>query len=89
MAVDVNSNPIELTAQGDAYADKIFVTTIQCITVAASGEFHLLDESGGRTVARVMAINANDQAQLEVNGWLRGLYVQQLPAGGKIYVHYR
>jgi len=89
MALDVASNPFVFDAAGQEFGDKVYIVGVLVTTGVDSGEFQLSESLGGRDILPQRAINAEQTVWYGELGWVRSLYLTQLPAGGEIRVFIR
>jgi hypothetical protein len=88
MAVTLGKNPVIMTAAGDTITGNWKVSTIRLVTDTDSGKTIVSDVAASRTIWESETINANSADESPEIGWIDGLYVQQIPIGGKLYVYY-
>lgn len=89
MAVSVLGNGmLEMTAQGDAWPDKIKLCGgIFCYTTTNSGTFELTNADGD-VVYRSGPVEANAVHSEDLVGWIDGITVTSIPIGGKILLQH-
>jgi len=103
MAITTGVSPFVLDAQGDDIAS-VFqgrdmnnttpVVRIMCSSIrykaGASGRCLLLNRPGGNIIYESPDIGAGEENTITFDGnnYLNGVYVQELPAGGRVYVYY-
>jgi hypothetical protein len=89
MAQDMNNNPWVFDAVGQVGPSAV-VGSIRSVTDAAAGDVVVLDEAGGVEVYRANAQATDTEEELSPGCTfiVDGIYISELPAGGKVYVYY-
>ena len=90
MAIDVGRSPWEFTAAADAHSldggVRFRVDTIVLTSAATGGLVTVLDETAGRVLAKV-TLATNDREQIVINDYIKGIFIDALPATCIVYVH--
>ena len=87
MAITGGSSPYILTAVADTLP-RTKVSIIRVLTAAATGEATLLEAAGGKVIAETSTMAANAVEEIEIDGWVNGLYLSVLPAGAIVHVYF-
>ena len=96
MATSITGNPWEFDAttegegvdNGGQFDHPIYVKSILFTTAGSSGACEVLDKSGGRAVTGSVVLGTNDEFSVLVEAFVDGVYVNALPASGKVFVYH-
>lgn len=88
MALQSDRSPLVFDAAGQSVVGHVRVSGVRVKMGDASGLVKVLNSVGGAEMFPSTDLDAHAVDDIPVLGWLDGLYVDQLPAGAKVYVWY-
>lgn len=81
-------NSIVFDGVGQYVPGHVKVNSFHFVTTSNSGVVEVLNKPAGRQIYQSAPLNANSEAYSGPIGWVDGLFVAQLPAGGRLEVFY-
>lgn len=98
MAVTAGRSPIVMDTVGDSWPPlgsnerlPLKISNIRVVNAAAAGTVRLLDVPGGKMLFLRTTMPANDSDNVTLparDGWYDTVYVDALPTGAVVFLHY-
>jgi hypothetical protein len=80
-----NNAELDGNLNGPHFPTRIFVQRFK-IDTGAGGDVLINDSNGGNEILKADSTPANDTLEWPINSWVKGLYIQTLPANATIQV---
>lgn len=81
-----NVGEVDASLNGPVFPHRIYINRVKVKTGSVGGDILINQSDGGLELIDAPSTPADDVLEWEIQAWVKGIYVQTLPAGAKISV---